>query len=454
MGNQQGGKQHFLASAHDFAAPDAPLSPTVASTLQEENDKLEEFDIPQVQEKLNQVNLTGQTRRLKRRAPSSTAGSSTAGSIASSNDPTESLGSTATVTLKDFDVLTTLGRGSQGTVYLVRHKESTRLYAMKTIRKSEVLRKQQSAHVWHEFKILASLAKDGTRCPYIVPMRFAFHSQSRLFLVFEYCPGGELYFHLGRKGRLPEYIAKFYCAEIAVSIGYLHACGIVYRDLKPENLMLDTFGHINLIDFGLSKEGVRSHIQGIQGKLGTIEYLPPEIHSGVGGGLGVDWWAMGMLLYEMLIGVPPWYDHDRDAVVSRIMNDPLQWPTPDCVSSEAMNFIEGLLQKDPSKRTGCRGGGASEVLTHAFFRGVDWVKVAGRSVEPPFVPPVLLPKASNNESSAGGSLTEDEEQLPGICNFEHEYTSRPTPVPPARDFMPPQSGDKFEGFFFDFRQLE
>jgi serine/threonine protein kinase len=307
---------------------------------------------------------------------------------------------------------------------------------MKTLRKAEVLRKKEFDHTFTELSVLKKLAADGGRCPYIVPLRYAFHSMTRLFLVFEYCPGGELYFHLGRRGRLPEPIAKFYAAEISVSLGYLHACGIAFRDLKPENLMLDALGHINLIDFGLCKEGVRNSFTGIVSCSGTTEYLAPEILSSKGGGLGVDWWAFGMILYEMIVGIPPWYDQERDKVVQGILGSELQFPPGLVISNEARSLITGLLHKDPTQRIGCKGGGASEVLTHPFFKGVDWLKIARRAVEPPFAPPIM------EEGSEG---------LPGICNFDREYTNIVLASPPAKDYLPSQPGDSFDGFYFDFR---
>jgi serine/threonine protein kinase len=380
----------------------------------------------------NNNNNNNNNRRLKRRAPSSNASSS---SVHSSSD-TDPLQNPDSVSLRDFEVLRNIGRGSHGTIYLVRHRDTNRLYAMKTLRKAEVLRKKEFDHTLTELSVLKKLAADGDRCPYIVPIRFAFHSMTRLFLVFEYCSGGELYYHLGKRGRIPESIAKFYATEIAMSLGYLHACGVAFRDLKPENLMLDALGHINLIDFGLCKEGVRSPTNGIHSCSGTTEYLAPEILSGKGGGLGIDWWAFGMILYEMIVGIPPWYDADREKVVFGILNSDLYFPPEAQLSNEARHLITGLLTKEPSQRIGCKGGGASEVLTHPFFRGVDWLKVARRAVEPPFVPP---------------TMEEGQEGLPGLCNFDKEYTNIVLSSPPAKDYLPPQPGDAFDGFYFDFR---
>lgn len=383
-------------------------------------------------------------RRLKRRAPSS-AGSSTS-SISQHYDEEKILEKTSginlsdVVSLKDFEILKRIGKGSHGTVYLVQHRESNRLYVMKTMKKSEVIRKKQVDHAWTEFRVLKRLAGDKARCPYIAPMRFAFHSPSRLYLVFDYCSGGELYFHLGRRGRLPESYVKFYAAEIIVSIGYLHACGIVFRDLKPENLVLDTLGHMNLVDFGLCKEDIRCPAEGVNSFSGTTEYLAPEILTGRGSGLALDWWAFGMILYEMMVGLPPWYDQDQDVMVRKIVNDPLMFPDHVSMSDEAKHLICNLLIKDPMQRLGSRGGGSSEILTHAFFRGTDWIKIARRAVEPPFVPP----------ATPANSLSED--TLPGICNFEIEFTSVSVVQPPTKDYLPPVPGDLFNGFYFDYRR--
>ena len=400
-------------------------------------------------------------RRLKRRAPSSTHSSSTLSSRTSAQQHHLAAAAAAAmaaaaaasgaqhvpsrhplVSLADFDILRVLGKGSHGTVYLVRHHETNRLLAMKSLRKSSVLKKKQLENTIIELKFNAKLAREKSRCPYMATLRFAFHSQTRLFMLFDYCGGGELYFHLGRRVRLPETLARFYAAEIAISIGYLHASGVAYRDLKPENLVLDATGHVNLVDFGLCRLGVTSPIAGITSTSGTTEYLAPEVLAGHEHGLSVDWWAFGMVLYEFLFGLPPWFeDGVQDRIVARVLaRTPVTFPAGVEVSPRAKDLLSRLLVHDPRLRLGS-GGGAREVMLHPFFEGVDWVKFARRGVEPPFVPPSTM-----------GSANEDD-ALPGLCNFDPEFTLRFVTAP-AKDYAPALPGDVFEGFYFDWRDLE
>ncbi|KAF1785311.1 Protein kinase-like domain [Phytophthora cactorum] len=161
---------------------------------------------------------------------------------------------------------------------------------------------------------------------------------------------GDLFFHLSRCGCFPEAMAKFYAAEIVLALIHLHEQGIVYRDLKPENIMLDVDGHVKLADFGLAKEGITSELNGTYTMCGTPEYLPPEILNRVGHGTAVDWWNLGMVLYEMLTGRPPWYTQDRQELFNRLRGAELEFPQG--LTPEAMNLIEGLLMRDPAKRLG------------------------------------------------------------------------------------------------------
>ena len=363
------------------------------------------------------------TRRLKPRYSNSTSSINTLGTSASANNIPGGGPS-----LRDFAVLKVLGRGSHGAllsfarpplnvleraqtcnptltphkaqfknnnntgkVYLVRHRDSGNHMAMKTLKKRDVKRRDQVQNTLTELSIHTRLAKQGNKCPYIVPMRYAFQSRSRLFMVFDFCSGGELYHHLGTRGRIPEPLARVYAAEIVLAVGYLHALGIVYRDLKPENLVLDEDGHIHLVDFGLCQEGVSSATSGSTTFCGTTEYLAPEILRYAGHGFAVDWWSFGMVLYEMLTGLPPWYSYDQDRVVEGILGGELVFPDPPsdgnlpAMSAEARDIITRLLTRDPRARLGSQG--AKEVMAHPFFATIDWIKLAKKGVEPGFVPP-------------------------------------------------------------------
>ncbi|TMW68257.1 hypothetical protein Poli38472_005725 [Pythium oligandrum] len=281
------------------------------------------------------------------------------------------------LSLKDFDVLRMIGRGSFGKVLLVRKKNSSQLFAVKILSKSAIVKKQQVEHTRTERRVLASITH-----PFVVCLHYAFQTKEKLFFVLDYCPGGDLYFHLSRVGCFPEAMAKFYTAEIVLALIHLHEQGIVYRDLKPENIMLDVDGHVKLADFGLAKEGITSEVDGTYTMCGTPEYLPPEILNRNGHGTAADWWNLGMVLYEMLTGRPPWYTQDREELFTRLREAKLEFP--EGLSAEAMDLIQGLLTRDPALRLGAID--PREITYHAFFADIDWNMLYHREVQPLYKP--------------------------------------------------------------------
>mmetsp|Transcript_13883 Transcript_13883/g.16838 ORF Transcript_13883/g.16838 Transcript_13883/m.16838 type:complete len:461 (+) Transcript_13883:79-1461(+) len=304
--------------------------------------------------------------------------------------------------LHDFEILKLLGQGSHGKVYLVRRKsgKDDQYYAMKELRKTSVRSKDQKWQTRNEFYINTILAAERA-FPYVAKLYWAFQTKERLYMVFEFCSGGELYFHLGKRGRLPIHLARLYAAELVYALGFLHECGIVYRDLKPENIVLGSNGHIKLVDFGLSKMPV--HYEGIgeskQSSLdqeryicGTTEYLSPEILRGGNDGFNVDWWAFGMVLFEMVTGLPPWYSYDQSKVIQGILHQDVVFPdflmdqSKDC--SDLRSLIKGLLVKSPLKRLGGVGKhGSKQIMSHSFFESICWGDIASQNFKSPFTPP-------------------------------------------------------------------
>jgi serum/glucocorticoid-regulated kinase 2 len=285
-------------------------------------------------------------------------------SPASSGDK-ENKRHTNNVQLKDFSLIKVVGKGSFGKVMQVRKKTNGKMYAMKVLRKDHIERRNQSEHTKTERSVLGRIEH-----PFIVRLHFAFQTKDKLYFVLDYCAGGELFFHLGREGKFSEERAKFYTAEIVLALDHLHKLKIIYRDLKPENVLLDDKGHIRLTDFGLSKEGIEHFAIGATSFCGTPEYLAPEILNRSGHGRAVDWWSLGALLYEMLTGLPPFYSKDRELLFEKIRRGSLRFPSH--LSENAVSLLRALLTRNPEERLGSGSEDSYEIRVHPFFASIDW----------------------------------------------------------------------------------
>lgn len=277
-------------------------------------------------------------------------------------------------------LLRVLGKGSFGKVVLVqkqRGEEQNRLFAMKILKKTHLMRRGQIERTRTERKVLAVVDH-----PFIMKLHYAFQTPDELFLVLDYCAGGELFFHLSRYRRFREEWTRFYCAELLMALAHLHSKGIIYRDLKPENVLLDAEGHVKLGDFGLAKRGIRHPYRGATSMCGTPEYMAPEILQNLGHGFCADYWGLGMMTYEMMTGLPPWYTTDRNLLYQRLRSAPLQ--IPNSFSPQISSCIISLLQRDPRRRLGVRG--PRSVIGHDFFRGLNFREVLYRQVKPPIRP--------------------------------------------------------------------
>jgi len=280
--------------------------------------------------------------------------------------------------LDDFALVKVLGKGSYGKVMLVKGTKDGKVYAMKMLRKENVIKRNQQEHTKTERSVLEAVSH-----PFIVTLHYAFQTPTKLYMVMEFCPGGELFYHLSRTGRFSEGRTIFYTSEVTSAIAYLHSLRIIYRDLKPENLLLDGDGHVKVTDFGLSKEGIEDNISA-KTMCGTPEYLAPEIVERKGHGRGVDWYSIGALTYEMLTGLPPFYTRDREKLFQRIKKGELAYPG--YITPISKNFLQGLLHRDPEKRLGGGPADGEEVKAHPFFKNLDWGKVDQKAYEPPFRP--------------------------------------------------------------------
>jgi serum/glucocorticoid-regulated kinase 2 len=291
------------------------------------------------------------------------------------------------VSLSDFELLKVLGRGSFGKVMQVRKKSDGKVYAMKILKKKAIIERNQVEHTKSERKILESTKSH----PFLMSMRYAFQSKEKLYFVLDYFTGGELFFHLKAKRRFSEATAKIYVAEIAHALGFLHDTDTIYRDLKPENILLDEGGHVCLTDFGLSKEVPDE--DSAHTFCGTPEYLAPEIVTGSGHGKPVDWWSLGILLYELTVGIPPFYSQNVNEMYNKIQHGVLRFPP--FLTESCKNLITALLNRDPSKRLGSKDG-FRDIQDHPFFASIDWNKLLAKDIDVPYKPKVKSDQDTSN----------------------------------------------------------
>jgi protein-serine/threonine kinase len=286
------------------------------------------------------------------------------------------------IKIEDFTLLKVIGTGSYGKVILAQMKANNKIYAIKMLKKKHLIKKNQVEHTIAERSILENM-----KHPFIIELVYAFQTTTKLFFVLEFCPGGELFFHLSRIGNFDEKVTKFYCTQIILAIQHLHKHDIIYRDLKPENVLIDSKGYAKLTDFGLSKEGIKDN-QSAHTFCGTPEYLAPEIVDGKGHGKAVDWWSVGAIMFEMLTGQPPFTlrDNNRKELFNDIKSCNLQMP--EHISPACKDLLSKLFVADPNARIGCGPSGAQEIINHPWFAGVDWNLIYQKTIKPPFVPKI------------------------------------------------------------------
>uniref|UniRef100_A0A8C9YAZ2 protein kinase C n=1 Tax=Sander lucioperca TaxID=283035 RepID=A0A8C9YAZ2_SANLU len=278
-----------------------------------------------------------------------------------------------------------LGKGSFGKVLLAELKGQGQYFAVKVLKKDVVLMEDDVECTMVEKRVLA-LAWEN---PFLTHLYSTFQSREHLFFVMEYLNGGDLMFHIQDKGRFDLNRATFYAAEIIIGLQFLHSKGVVYRDLKLDNVMLDKDGHIKIADFGMCKERMFGDARATT-FCGTPDYIAPEILLGQKYTFSVDWWSFGVLVYEMLIGQSPFQGDDEDELFESIRHDTPHYPR--WITKEAKNLIELLFERDPSRRLGVVG----DVRAHPFFKTINWPALEKRELEPPFKPKVKSPSDCSN----------------------------------------------------------
>mmetsp|Transcript_22272 Transcript_22272/g.63288 ORF Transcript_22272/g.63288 Transcript_22272/m.63288 type:complete len:330 (+) Transcript_22272:102-1091(+) len=303
------------------------------------------------------------------------------------------------VSYADFTVGKTLGTGAFGRVKFVTHKGNSNFYALKTLKKAEIMKMKQVDHIVSEKAILQSLSH-----PFIVNMYAAFHDQRYIYMLLEYIVGGEFFTHLRKEGRFSNDAAVFYAAQIAAIFEYCHGKNIVYRDLKPENILVNKDGYIKLTDFGFAK--VIEHRT--YTLCGTPEYIAPEVLLNKGHGKPVDWWTLGILIFEMVVGFPPFVDEDPMGIYQKILSGKISFPKH--FDKNGKGLVKKLLTADLGKRYGNLKNGAEDIKQHKWFKDLSWDDLLAKKLPPPFTPKVK----GDNDTSNFDDYPDSDEEPPAV----------------------------------------
>ncbi|XP_026858437.2 protein kinase C epsilon type [Electrophorus electricus] len=328
------------------------------------------------------------------------------------------------MSLSDFSFIKVLGKGSFGKVMLAELKGTDEVYAVKVLKKDVILQDDDVDCTLTEKRILALARKH----PYLTQLFCCFQTKDRLFFVMEYVNGGDLMFQIQRSRKFDEARSRFYAAEVTSALMFLHQHGVIYRDLKLDNILLDAEGHCKLADFGMCKEGILNGATTTT-FCGTPDYIAPEILQELEYGPSVDWWALGVLMYEMMAGQPPFEADNEDDLFESILHDDVLYPV--WLSKEAVSILKAFMTKSPNKRLGCVASQGLEdaIKVHPFFREIDWLLLEQRKIKPPFKPRIKTKRDVNN--------------------FDQDFTREDPVLTPVDDAIIKQiNQEEFKGFSY------
>ncbi|KAI9013351.1 kinase-like domain-containing protein [Phycomyces nitens] len=330
--------------------------------------------------------------------------------------------------LDDFNFLAVLGKGNFGKVMLAEEKHDKNLYAIKVLKKRFIIDNDEIESVRSEKRIFQAANRE--RHPFLIGLHSCFQTESRVYFVMEYVSGGDLMWHIQREP-FSERRAKFYACEVLLALGYFHSQGIVYRDLKLDNIMLGLDGHIKVADYGLCKENM-GYEQTTGTFCGTPEFMAPEILLEQKYGRAVDWWAFGVFIYEMLLGQSPFRGEDEDEIFDAILEDDILYPIN--MSRDSVSICQRLLTRDPNNRLGAGPNDAADIKAHPFFRAVNWDDMLNKRVPPPFYPTIT------------GRLD--------TSNFDEEFTRERPALTPINSNMTRVEQQEFTTFSYIAEWIE